>query len=136
MSEQIAMKYEDLFKVFYEKAKRDLDKLYVDGERISRQNIILITDYMMKEAGKIKTLVGIEKKTLVMYAIQKSLDENLQYLKDHVENWDRNNQQHWDSLQRYVDKNIDPLIDQLYALAPKVYGKASESKWTKWMVCK
>jgi hypothetical protein len=133
---QVAVKYEDLFKVFYEKAKKDLSKLYVEGDRITRQNIVLITDYMMKEAGKIKTLVGVEKKTLVLKAVQKTLDDNLEYLKGHVETWDRNHQQHWDSLQRYVDKNVDPLIDQLYLLAPKVYGKVTTNKWTKWIICK
>lgn len=129
MSEnQIAIKYEKLFEIFYAKVKTDAQKLYVQGEHITRQNIIMITDLFMKEAGKLN-LIGVEKKTMVVTAINKMMEDKLNYLKNHAEKFDDAHQEEWESLQKFVDQNIDPTIDQLFALAPKVYGKVTSNKW-------
>jgi len=127
--QQISVKYQQLLEIFYHKVSHDVEKLYVKGEHITRQNIILITDLLMKEAGKLKTLIGVEKKTLVMTTLNKMMDDNLNYLKAQAEKFDKAHQKEWERLQKFVDQNIDPTIDQLFALAPKVYGKVTSNKW-------
>jgi hypothetical protein len=125
----ISVKYEELVSTFYQKVKKDAEILYFKGEQYGKDNLIVVTAFLMKEAGKVKNLVGFERKMLVVKTTHKLLDDQLVSLKNKVEEWSEEHQTHWDSLQTYIDENVDPLIDQLYTLAPQVYGQAKKKFW-------
>ncbi len=136
----ISIKYEDLLNVFLNKVENDVKKLYIEGEHITRKNIILIVDLLMKEAGKLQNLVGVEKKILVIKSVEKIVNQEIQKLKDKLEEIDDTHQEEWNKLQVFVDDNIDPLIDQMFSLAPQAYGKlvkitTNTRKWWQKVSC-
>jgi len=125
----ISVTYEDLVSTFFRKVQKEVEELYFKGEKYGNDNLVVVTDYLMKEAGKIKNLAGFERKILVVKTTQKLLDDQLNILKTQAEKWDEEQQEHWDTLQKYVDDNVDPIVDQLYSLAPKLYGQTKKKFW-------
>lgn len=97
----------------YEKLKVQIKDILESG--VSTANIILIVAESMKIIGKFKTLTGIEKKALAITVVHKIIAES---------NIDDENRA---AVTALVDMMLDPLIDQIYALAPAAYGKIKES---------
>lgn len=122
----ISVKYEEMVTSFYNKVKKDVANICGQGVHITQKNMVLITNLLMKEAGKVKNLVGWEKKMLVVKTYQRLVDDKIQEAKNEVEDWTEQYDDEFQELQKFVDTNLDPLVDQLFALGPKMYGKVSK----------
>ena len=84
----------------------------INGEEgITVRNIIVVVDTTMRAVGKLRMLSGMEKKALTITIIHKILE-----VVDMREE-DR------ETLKIVVEAMLDPLIDQIFAIAPKLYGK-------------
>lgn len=81
---------------------------------ISKDNIILVIDAAMKLVAKMR-LEGIEKKAIVITVVKRLIAESSLKPEDSV------------IINLIVDQALDSTIDQLFSLAPKVYGKMKAS---------
>ena len=68
---------------------------------------------------------------LVLKAYQRLVDDKLQEAKNELKDWTDQFDDEFKELQDFVDTRLDPLVDQLFALGPKMYGKISK----KWYRC-
>lgn len=96
----------------YDKLKLQIKDILDSG--VSVTNIVVIVAEAMKIIGKFKTLTGIEKKALAITVVHKLIIES---------NIPEDNR---DAIFAVIDLMLDPLIDQLYSLAPLAYGKIKE----------
>lgn len=83
----------------------------IKGEGVTVANIVIIVDTTMRTVGKLQTLSGMEKKALTITVVHKILEVS------DLKEADRA------ALKIVVDAMLDPLIDQIFAIAPKLYGK-------------
>lgn len=89
---------------------------------VSLSNIIIIVDATMRLVGELKTLTGVEKKAVVITVIHKLIAANVKT-------------EDAEALITIVNLMLDPLIDQIYTLAPQVYG-AIKAKCLAMPCCK
>jgi len=105
---------EKLYVEFYQSVK---DLLQKDG--VSASNVIILIDQAMRVVGKSKTLEGPEKKALVITLVQRLIEESNLKPEDRA------------VVRLLAERALDPTIDQLFAMAPKVYGKV-KNKCLSW----
>lgn len=98
----------ELVNVLYSKLKKIIED---KGQTINAATILIIIDTSMKLASEYKTLSGLEKKAIVITVVKKLIDES---------NLSEQDQQVLDII---VENLLDVAIDQLYIIAPQVYGK-------------
>ena len=98
----------ELVNVLYSKLKKIIED---KGQNINASTILIIIDTSMKLASEYKTLSGLEKKAIVITVVKKLIDES---------NLSEEDQQVLDIV---VENLLDVAIDQLYIIAPQVYGK-------------
>lgn len=103
-----------LTELLYNKLKLLVSQQNTEKE-ISASNIIVIIDTAMKLAGKLKNLSGYEKKTIVLTVVKKLIDEST--LKDSDA----------EVVKIIAERALDPTIDQLFAMAPELYGKTKKN---------
>ena len=103
-----------LVEALYTELKKSIAALVKD-EGVSAGNIIVIIDHAMKLVGKMKSLDGIEKKALVITVVRKLVDEADIKESDAA------------VVKIIAERALDPAIDQLFAMAPEVYGKVKRS---------
>jgi len=96
----------------YKKVILNMQEVMKDGVTVS--NIVIIVDTTMRTVGKLKTLSGVEKKALAITVVHKILEVSEMREEDRA------------ALKIVVDMMLDPLIDQIFAIAPKLYGKVKE----------
>ena len=99
-----------LVEVLYEELRKTVEAVTKD-EGISAGNIIVIIDNAMKLVGKMKTLNGLEKKAIVITVVKRLVDEAELKPEDAA------------VVKIIAERALDPAIDQLFAMAPEVYGK-------------
>jgi hypothetical protein len=104
----------------YSELKKSIEKYLSEGG-VSAANIIIIIDTAMKLAAKMKTLTGPEKKAVVIAVILRLVDEADLKPEDEA------------VIKIIAERALDPAIDQLFAMAPEVYGKV---KTTCLTLCK
>lgn len=104
----------ELLDSLYGNLKEAIKGLIGDEETISAANIILIIDQAMRLATKYPNLNGQDKKALVVKVISKLVDET--NLKD----------QDRAVIKILVERTLDPLIDQIFAMAPGVYSNVKK----------
>ncbi len=99
----------ELVNVLYTKFKQIIK---AKGKDINTSTIVTIIATAMKLAGEYKTLSGMEKKAIVITVVKRLIDEESNLSKEDKE-----------ILDIIVENALDGIIDQLYELAPKAYGK-------------
>ena len=99
-----------LVEVLYSELKKSIESIVKD-DGIGASNIIVIIDTAMKLVGKMKSLDGIEKKALVITVVKRLVDEADLKPGDAA------------VVKIIAERALDPAIDQLFAMAPEVYGK-------------
>lgn len=100
----------ELVGVLYNKLKQLLEST-LNNETVNARNIIVIIDSAMKLVGKMSTLDGLQKKALVMTVVKKLVEESNLSPEDE------------EIVKIIVERALDPVIDQIFAMAPEVYGK-------------
>lgn len=122
------VEYVDIIRALHDKLKHDANDLLNKGLEMS--NLILILDLAMKEAGKIKSMIGLEKRAIVVAVVKKFLDDKVQEVNQELSNLSNHVQEATDHLSeelkgliKLADTSLDSFVDQLYQLAPEVYGK-------------
>ena len=116
----IKEQYLDIVQTLYENLKKKSNELLITG--LDKKNFIILTDLAMKEVGKIKDLVGFEKKALVLATMHKFVDDTVETAKKQSKVLS----QEIIELKVMVDNTLDTFIDQLFSLAPKVYGQGKK----------
>ncbi|GAH10310.1 unnamed protein product, partial [marine sediment metagenome] len=99
-----------LVETLYTSLRKSVAGLIKD-EGVSAANIIVIIDTAMKLAGKLRTLDGVEKKAVVITVVKKLIEESDLKPEDEA------------VVQILAERALDPAIDQLFAMAPELYGK-------------
>jgi hypothetical protein len=74
---------------------------------VSVSNIVTIIDATMQLVGQLQTLTGVEKKAVVITLVNKIIASSNVTPEEAA----------------VITMLIDPLIDQIYAIAPDLYGK-------------
>ena len=106
--------YSDLLKTLFVKIKVDAAELLKNG--LNASNILVLTDLIMKEVGKIN-MPGFEKKALVIATVKKFVDESKEQIADQATSIiDEINE-----LGKLVDDKLDSFIDQIYLMHPELY---------------
>ena len=103
-----------LVDALYDSLKKTIEDIVKD-EGISSGNIIVIIDTAMKLVGKLKSLDGVEKKALVITVVKRLIDESDLKEQDAA------------VVKIIAERALSPAIDQLFAMAPEVYGKVKTS---------
>lgn len=126
----IKPEYQLMIEALYHKLQTKAQDLLRRGVEMS--NILLLTDLAMKQVGKLKHLVGFEKKALVITVVRRLAEDTLEKAKqaaidagEALEEVVEKINAEFEELRVIVDKALDPFIDQLYSLAPKIYGKVT-----------
>ena len=99
-----------LVDTIYTKLRESVDGV-IKKEGISVANIITIIDAAMRLVGSYKYLGGHEKKAIAVTIVKKLIEESDLKPEDEA------------LVKLLVERALDPAIDQLFALAPKAYGK-------------
>lgn len=113
--------YQNLVDSLCNKLKVDAKHLLVDGVTVT--NLVTLTDLAMKEVGKLKNLVGYEKKALVVTTIRKLAKDTLKDLHGETDEVVAKLEEQIKNLGEVMDIALDSLIDGLFLLSPKSYGK-------------
>lgn len=116
--------YVDIISALYTKIKTKAKDLLDQG--INQDNMILLTDMVMREVGKIKNLVGFEKKALVLATMRKFVDDRAMELHQSTTKLTEEMITELEDLKDLVEEKLGGFIDQIYTLAPDVYGKTKK----------
>lgn len=98
----------ELVNTLYSKFKKIIES---KGQKVSVATIIIIIDTAMKLASQYKDLSGLEKKAIVITVVKRLIEEA--DLSDEDE----------EVIKVIAERALDPTIDQLFEMAPEVYGK-------------
>lgn len=98
----------ELVNTLYSKFKKLIES---KGQSVSAGTIIVIIDSAMKLASQYKNLSGLEKKAIVITVVKRLVEES--DLSDEDE----------EVIKVIVERALDTTIDQLFEMAPQVYGK-------------
>lgn len=131
------VEYVDLIRALHDKLRQDANHVLNQG--LEMTNLILILDLAMKEVGKIKNLIGLEKRALVVAVTKKFLNErlsevnqSLETLGDQVDATAEQLTEEMKELVQLANSSLDSFVDQLYQLAPEAYGKTKSKCKTFW----
>lgn len=98
---------------------------------LNSETVLQLTELAMRYVGKLKDLAGSEKKALVLTVVRRYVEETAKELEaqwdnatDKLEEVGEDVLEELKDLYTVVDQALDPYIDQVYALAPEVYGHA------------
>lgn len=124
----IKPEYQAMIEALYHKLQTKAHDLLSKG--VEMNNVLLLTDLAMKQVGKLRNLVGFEKKALVLTVVRRLAEDTLEKAKQSLINAGEALEEvtnkinaEFEELRVILDKALDPFVDQLYILAPKVYGQ-------------
>jgi len=116
--------YQNLVDSLCNKLKVKAQALLANGVNVT--NLLLLTDLAMREAGKLKNLVGYEKRALVITTIRQLARDTITDIHEETQEVAEKLEQELKDLAQVMDTALDSMVDQLYALAPEAYGQAKK----------
>lgn len=109
----------------YEELKVNMKDLLDNG--VNSATVLELTEAAMRIVGKVKNLVGYEKKAIVLSVVSKFVEESANDVFEKVDELSDVTVQELEDLRIMVDSALNPYVDQVYSLAPELYGKAKQS---------